>query len=65
MRVLQINAVYGSGSTGKMVEELHKYLKENGFTYKKDYFRDVRYSEFIVNYNGNMNCDYAIHIGFV
>lgn len=30
MRVLQINAVYGSGSTGKMVEELHKYLKENG-----------------------------------
>lgn len=30
MRVLQINAVYGSGSTGKMVEELHKYLNENG-----------------------------------
>lgn len=30
MRVLQINAVYGSGSTGKMVEELHKYLKKNG-----------------------------------
>lgn len=29
MRVLQINAVYGSGSTGRMVEEFHNYLKEN------------------------------------
>lgn len=30
MKILQINATYGSGSTGKMVEELHGYLKENG-----------------------------------
>ncbi len=29
MRVLQINAVYGHGSTGSMVKELHEYLKQN------------------------------------
>ena len=29
MRVLQINAVYGHGSTGSMVKNLHEYLKEN------------------------------------
>lgn len=40
-----------------------KYLKDNGFIYNKDYFRDVKYSNFINNYNGNMNCDYVIYIG--
>lgn len=29
MRVLQINAVYGYGSTGSMVKNLHEYLKQN------------------------------------
>ena len=29
MRVLQINAVYGHGSTGSMVKQLHEYLKQN------------------------------------
>lgn len=29
MRVLQINAVYGHGSTGSMVKNLHEYLKQN------------------------------------
>lgn len=40
-----------------------KFLKENGLEYNKDYFRDVKYSTFICDYKGNMNCDYEIHIG--
>ncbi len=39
-----------------------KYLKEKGLKYNIDYFRDVKYSTFIPNYKGNMNCDYVIHI---
>ncbi len=38
-----------------------KFLKENGYIYGKTYFRDVKYSSFISNYKGNMNCDYVIH----
>lgn len=30
MRILQINALYGSGSTGKIVKELHEYLQSKG-----------------------------------
>ena len=30
MKVLQINAVYGWGSTGNMVKEVHEYLLQNG-----------------------------------
>lgn len=29
MKILQINAVYGIGSTGKNVEEMHNYLKQH------------------------------------
>lgn len=38
-----------------------KFLKENGFIYNYNYFRDVKYSTFIKSYNGNMNCDYVIY----
>ena len=38
-------------------------LREYGYLYDKDYFRDVRYKEFINDYNDMMNCDYVIHIG--
>ncbi|NRU52600.1 hypothetical protein [Clostridium beijerinckii] len=37
-------------------------LREYGYLYNKDYFRDVRYKEFINYYNDMMNCDYVIHI---
>lgn len=37
-----------------------KFLKEYGLKYNVDYFRDVKYSEFINDYNNNMNCDYVI-----
>lgn len=30
MKVLQINAVYGIGSTGRMTKELHEYMLQNG-----------------------------------
>lgn len=30
MKVVQINAVYGVGSTGRIVEDIHKVLKKNG-----------------------------------
>lgn len=39
-----------------------KYLKEIGYVYNKDYFRDVRYKTFINDYNGLLDCDYEIHI---
>lgn len=37
-------------------------LKELGYIYNKDYFRDVRYREFIKNYDGLLDCDYIIKI---
>lgn len=38
-----------------------KYLKQNGFIFNRDYFRDIKYSNFITEYSGNMNCGYVIH----
>ena len=38
-----------------------KYLREFGLKYGIDYLRDVKYSEFIADYNEHMNCDYLIH----
>lgn len=37
-----------------------KWLKENGFVYGINYYRDVKYSSFINNCKNNMNCDYVI-----
>ena len=38
-----------------------KYLREFGLKYGIDYLRNVKYSEFITDYNEHMNCDYLIH----
>ena len=39
-----------------------RYLRENlCYKYDTDYFRDVRYSSFISDYEGFMDCDYIIH----
>lgn len=52
MKVLQINSVCGIGSTGRIVVEIHKLLKERGHesyvAYGREYARD---------------CDSAIRIG--
>ena len=37
------------------------YLRDYGLTCNIDYFRDVKYKDFISNYKGNMNCDYIIN----
>jgi hypothetical protein len=39
-----------------------KYLRDCGLIYNNDYFRNVRYKEFIPNYKGMMDCDYKINI---
>lgn len=40
------------------------FLKNSGLKYNEDYFRDVKYSDFIDCYDGLMNCDYVInHLG--
>ena len=51
----------GEHTTSQYEYIFSKYLREYGFIYNKSYFRDIKYSEFISNYQGNMNCDYIIH----
>ena len=38
-------------------------LRELGYEYNINYFRDVRYRTFVNNYDGLLDCDYEIHIG--
>lgn len=38
-----------------------KFLKDYGLKYNVDYYRDVKYDNFISDYKGNMNCDYLIN----
>lgn len=52
----------GEHTTSQYEYLFSKYLKDNGFEYNKSYFRDVKYRDFIPNYNGIMNCDYVINI---
>lgn len=37
-------------------------LREYGYQYNKDYFRDIKYKTFIPNYAGLLDCDYEIYI---
>lgn len=43
MKVLQVNSVYGTGSTGKIVEQLHVGLKNNNVHSVVCYGRGMRY----------------------
>lgn len=38
-----------------------QYLKGYGLKFNKDYFRNIKYSDFVSTYSGNMNCDYVIY----
>jgi hypothetical protein len=49
----------GEKIVSSMEYDVSKYLKEIGLIYKKDYFRDVRYSTFS-NEESKINCDYKI-----
>lgn len=52
----------GEHITSQFEYMFSKFLRDKGLKYNVDYFRDVKYSTFIPNYNHHMNCDYAIHI---
>lgn len=51
----------GEHTTSQYEYMFSNFLKENGFIYNKDYFRDIKYKTFIRNYTKNMNCDYVLH----
>ena len=49
MKVMQINAVYGVGSTGVIVEDLHKLSLENGIESYVSYSTTNKNSQDIKN----------------
>ena len=51
----------GEHTTSQYEYLFSTYLRELGLKYNVDYFRDVKYSTFIADYNDNMNCDYVIN----
>lgn len=51
----------GERTTSQFEYMFSKYLREFGLVYNKDYFRDVKYKDFIPNYNQMMNCDYVVN----
>lgn len=52
----------GEHITSQFEYMFSKFLKDYGLQYNVDYFRDVKYSTFILKYKGYMNCDYVINI---
>lgn len=50
----------GEITTSQFEYLLSIYLRSRGLVFGIDYFRDVKYSDFIDSYSGNMNCDYVI-----
>ena len=40
--------------------DFSKILRDGGYVFNQDYFRDVRYSDICNNYSGFMNCDYLL-----
>lgn len=52
----------GEHTTSQYEYMFSKFLRDNGFVYNENYFRDVKYSEFIQNHNSMMNCDYVLMI---
>lgn len=50
----------GEFTTSQFEYLFSNYLRDFGLKYGEEYFRDVKYSEFIPNYTGNMNCDYVV-----
>lgn len=53
----------GEHVTSQFEYMFSKCLRDYGLVYNVNYFRDIKYSDFISTYKGNMNCDYIIHIG--
>lgn len=59
-----INHIFDDGEHTFSVYEyiFSHYLRKCGLKYDKDYVRDIKYSDFVQSYEGNMNCDYVICI---
>lgn len=51
----------GEITTSQFEFMFSNFLKEYGLKYNINYYRDVKYDNFISNYKGNMNCDYLIN----
>lgn len=52
----------GEHTTSQFEYMFSNYLKNHGFIYNKDYFRDVKYSSFIEDCTTNQNCDYVLYV---
>lgn len=50
----------GEKTVSKYEYDFSNFLRNNGFKFEKDYFRNVPYKSLDVSYNGNMNCDYLL-----
>ena len=59
-----INYIFEDGehTTSQFEYIFSNYLRTHRFSYNKDYFRDVKYSNFIDNCKNNQNCDYIIYV---
>lgn len=50
----------GETTTSLYEYEFSNFLRDNGFIYGQNYFRNIYYKTLDNEYNGNMNCDYKI-----
>lgn len=50
----------GEKTVSKYEYDFSNFLRDNGFIFGKDYFRNIPYKSLDVSYNGNMNCDYLL-----
>ena len=59
-----LNHTFDDGETtvSKYEYNFSLFLREQGFIYNKNYFRNIRYDTLDDEYSGNMNCDYCINI---
>ena len=60
-----LNHIFDDGEhvLSKYEYDFSIFLRNNGFKYNRDYYRDVEYKEIDNNYYGGMNCDYKILFG--
>ena len=52
----------GERTVSRYEYDFSMFLRNNGFEYGKDYFRNIYYKKLDDKYTGNMNCDYKLII---
>ena len=50
----------GERTVSRYEYDFSMFLRNNGFEYGKDYFRNIYYKKLDDKYTGNMNCDYKL-----